>query len=152
MTMEIDKRKKSPIHKALDKLIEANGGSVTKKDIVAEALKPGTAFNKEAEKSGLLDLKKAQLFALTTWAGGILQSYRVYVTIAENRDPVRVRGIVSLLSDRGKSGYRSLVTVMSDDGKRAELLETAKRELAAFRKKYAILEELAPVFQAADSL
>ena len=152
--MEIDKRKKSDLHKALDVLIEKQGGSVTKEQIVSEAMKPDTVFHKAAAKAGLFDPVKAQRFALMTWATGVLQSYRVYVTTEERQDPVRVRGIVSLIGDRGKGneGYRPLLAVMNDKTKRAELLETAKRELASFRKKYAILEELAPVFAALDAV
>ena len=152
--MEIDKRKKSELHKALDALIVKNGGAVTKEQIVSEAMKPDTVFHKAAEKAGLFDPTKTQRYALMTWATGVLHSYRVYVTTEERQDPVRVRGIVSLINDRGKGkeGYRPLLSVMNDEEKRAELLETAKRELAAFRKKYAILEELAPVFAALDEV
>lgn len=149
--MDIDKRKKSKIHQEIDALIERNGGTVTKEQVVEEAMNPETALHAAAKKQGLFDPEKAQRFALLTWAQTVLHTYHVYVTV-ENKEPIRTRAMVSLISDRGKGGYRPVVQVLSDKEKRLELLETAKRELIAFRKKFAILQELAPIFEAVDAL
>jgi len=147
--MEIDKRKKSKVHQELDIIIARNGGTITKENIVEEAMKPETALHKAAEKQGLFDPDKAQRFALLTWATTVLHSYHVYVTV-EQRE-IKTRAIVSLYTDRGKNGYRNVLAVLGDGDQRAQLLETAKRELAAFRKKYAVLTELAPIFEAIEN-
>lgn len=63
------------------------------------------------------------------------------------------RVYVSLTGDRNEDGgYRAVVDVMQDEEARAIMLEEAKDELAAFRRKYAILKELSAVFEAIDKL
>lgn len=61
-----------------------------------------------------------------------------------------VRAFFSLQSGfRKNSGlYESTITILGDDLKREKLLETAKKELEAFKKKYEMLSELANVFEA----
>ena len=60
--------------------------------------------------------------------------------------------MVSLTTDRGENGYRQLVNVLSDDEMRETLMSDAKKEMAWFKKKYAILTELAPVFTAIEAV
>lgn len=81
---------------------------------------------------------------------------RVAVTVLPNStEPVRA--FVSLSTERGKaqpgrvtggSGYRLITKVLTDEQAREQLLADALRELEAFRRKYARLAELAPVFKA----
>ena len=59
-----------------------------------------------------------------------------------------VRAYVSLQDDRGRNGYRSITDVMSDDRLREKLLAEARRDMSLFRQKYAVLKELAQVFEA----
>lgn len=64
-----------------------------------------------------------------------------------------VRAYVSLPSERGPSGgYRNTVEVLDDAAMRRELLAAARRELAAFSKKYAVLQEVSAVIAAAKPL
>lgn len=77
----------------------------------------------------------------------------VKMTMPDKLDVVSVRAYVSLPSDRKSGrGYRSLATVMDHADLRAELLDTAKRELRAFRRKYKTLTELAEVHSAIDRI
>lgn len=76
---------------------------------------------------------------------------RVAVIIIEPEQTSPVRAYVSLLGDRPVgNGYRTTVEVLADAGKRRRLLQQALSDLAVFRRKYALLSELAEVFAAAD--
>lgn len=57
---------------------------------------------------------------------------------------------VSLSSDRKEQGggYRPLTTVLADKDMRAQLLADACAEMERFQQKYAMLKELAGVFDA----
>lgn len=61
---------------------------------------------------------------------------------------------VSMQADREEEGggYRTLVEVLSDEEQRERLLAEAMEELAAFRRKYSRLKELAAVFAALDEV
>lgn len=68
-----------------------------------------------------------------------------------------VRGIVSPVNERrSKSnptgGYSPIEAVLADPARRSALLSTAHRELAAVRKKFEALDELASVWAAIDEL
>lgn len=65
-----------------------------------------------------------------------------------------IRAYVSLTSDRYKDGggYRATTTVLSDKDMRAQLLADALSELIAFKTKYAMLKELAGVFDAIQAI
>ena len=65
-----------------------------------------------------------------------------------------VRAFFSLQSGFRKNAgtYEGTITIMSNEEKRQKLLDNAKRELEAFRKKYELLTELSEVFAAIDSV
>jgi len=76
---------------------------------------------------------------------------KVSVTILEpDTKPVPV--FVSLVQDRKQQdgGYRALVDVMSDADLRAKLLSQAFAEFDSWQAKYHALEQLAPIFAAAE--
>lgn len=149
---EIDKRKKSKMHSEIDAIIKKNDGAINRELVIKEAHKKGTALHEDFEKRGLFDATKAMKFAQLTYAGMILRQYKVWVSV-EDKEPVNVRALVSLTTDRKhEGGYRPIVNVMSDTEKRETLLEDARRDLATFKKKYAVLSELAPVFAAIDQV
>ncbi len=58
---------------------------------------------------------------------------------------------VSLMADRTRpgGGYREVSTVLASDALRAELLETALRELASWTRRYHMLTELVSAVSAA---
>lgn len=70
--------------------------------------------------------------------------------VIEEQKQEPIRAFFSLQNGfRKNSGtYESTITIMSDDIKREKLLENAKKELEAFKKKYQLLSELADVFEA----
>jgi hypothetical protein len=78
----------------------------------------------------------------------------VVITLVSNGNDCETRSMVSLSSGRVKGGgqYRMITTVMEDADMKAQLLSDALSELEAFRRKYAILSELAGVFELVDKL
>lgn len=78
---------------------------------------------------------------------------RVAVTILPHYDkPIRV--FVSLKEDRlvEGGGYRTIVEVMSDEDLRLQLIKEALADLQAWERKYNVLTELAPIFEAAKTV
>lgn len=84
-------------------------------------------------------------------ARGIISN--LSIVIEENKQ-APVRAFFSLQSGfRENSGiYESTITIMDDSDKREKLLNTAKRELDAFMRKYQMLTELASVFAAINEI
>lgn len=73
---------------------------------------------------------------------------RAIVTIPEaGASRSEVRAFVHV-----QNTYQPMAVVISDADKMADLLNSALKELSAFRCKYSHLEELATVFDAIDSL
>ena len=62
---------------------------------------------------------------------------------------VEIRAFVSVPEPRA---YEPIKVVIQNKDKRDYMLEQAKKELQAFQRKYAILTELEPVFEAIESL
>lgn len=62
------------------------------------------------------------------------------------------RAYVSPLSIRGEKSYVKLTDAMDDTTMREEMLERAKRELKALKKRYQQLDELAKVWDAVEMI
>lgn len=83
----------------------------------------------------------------------IIVSVRVHIAPRPDMPPIKVRAYASLASDRlSGGGYRPIEVVLSEPDARAELLQTALRELDALRKRYAALAELATLFAELDAV
>lgn len=74
----------------------------------------------------------------------------VVLSVPGANEERRVHMAVSLPADRGAVGYRLMSEVLNDPEQRDQLLRAAMRELAAFRKKYGALSELAELFAVMD--
>jgi len=128
----------------LEKIRTANGGFLTPEAVVSVAkdednpLHPYFTWD-DTEAAHKWRLEQAR------------KLIRLSVTIVK-QDTQPVRAYVSLLNDRGKNGYRATIDVLNDEDLRDQLLHCALRELAAFRNKYAVLSELAELFEVADRL
>lgn len=83
---------------------------------------------------------------------------RVRVVMVNYRDetesPVSVFINVKKQDDDGvvRPRYVHVNKVLRDEDLRQQMLENARRELATFRNKYAVLSELARVFDAIDEI
>lgn len=74
---------------------------------------------------------------------------RSVVTVQETHSgqPVSVRAFVQTETE-----YKPISVAMSSEEQMEELLGTALQELSAFRRKYAVLSALMPVFSAIDQI
>jgi hypothetical protein len=78
-------------------------------------------------------------------AKALVRYVRIIIPTPEHRTII-VRMFASLPSDRfSGAGYRTLSSVLSDEEKKRELVISALRELEAFQRRYANLQELAGV-------
>lgn len=136
------------IAEELKEIRAMNGGTIPPRAVVNYARDPSTRLHSRFTWD---DSEAAEQYRL--WQAR--QVLRVYVNVEmpERKNPVRVRPIVSLPSDRkAGNGYRMLADVMENEDYRLEMLDMAKRELSAFRKKYKTLSELSEVHNAIDSI
>lgn len=93
------------------------------------------------------DAKAAERYR-ETQASYIIRS--VEVVVDEGKPPTRA--FVSVKVEDERSEYQSAEVMLRTADGRETLLESAKRELAQFQRKYSDLKELADVFAAADRL
>ena len=122
--------------------LEAEHGALTPEDVLTEAQEPASALH------GFFtwdDSEAARLHRLAE-ARDLIRS--VTVTYIGADEPARtVRAFVHY----GEEGvYESVARVLGDDEKRAALLAMALADLAAWKRKYADLKELAKVFRAIE--
>lgn len=136
------------IKNELEHIGQTNGGILRPADVVEFAKNPKTGLHSYFNWD---DSKAAHAYRIIQ-AQKIIRVTVEVLDDSESKKPQRV--YVSLPSDRNEDGggYRTLVSVMSDETKRSELLEYAKKEAMAFKRKYNELEELSEVFSAIDSL
>lgn len=120
-------------------LLDKNDGQITAEQLVEYARShPESALHRsftwdDAEAAAKWRLEQAQQ---------ILRTYHVRIEVGGN-EPVTIRGVVSLPSDRGAEHlYRSTIRVLSNEDQTQEMIEQAKRELAAFRAKYDMLRKI----------
>ena len=106
------------------------------------------------------DSQAAEKFRLLQ-ARGLIRRVKVSVIRASTEAKVvtvaAVREFVSNQSERAsrrnpEGGYASIVDVLNEPDRRADMLATARAELAALRRKYEALNELAIVWIEIDKL
>ena len=136
----------------IEALALRNGGIITPQILVAYARdNPLSALHRCFQWD---DEQAAEMWRLAQ-AGKLIRRHVVKIEAADG-DTIRIRGFVSLPSDRGPDHtYRSTVRLLNDRDQTAELLAQAKAELAAFRNKYAALQAVAkmgPLFDAIDGI
>ena len=83
-----------------------------------------------------------------TQAAYIIRS--VEVTVEKSNKPTRA--FVYTVTDNHKREYQSIGYVLQNTGSREYMLNQAKRELLAFKRKYQTLSELAYVFAAIEGV
>ena len=82
-------------------------------------------------------------------AGNVIR-HIVRVVVNEKGEENHVRKF--FVVDHGTKIYEPVELILHDEDKTAMLLDQAKRELKAFKAKYACLEELASVMNAIDNI
>ena len=129
----------------LEYLVERNGGTITPQIVVEAARKEKSVLHSYFDWN---DTTAAFQYRLEQ-ARRLIRTW-VYILPQKPQRPMRV--MVSLSEDRGEDGYRRLADVMGDVELREKLLIEAKRDMSYFRRKYAMLSELAEVFAAMDKV
>lgn len=133
-----------------DELIQVaeQGGGVLKPASVVEFARtnPDSALHGEFEWNDGAAAEKYRLQQART-------VIRAQVTVLDE-GPTEIRAWVSIQQDRTTQGggYRPVREVMSEEDKRRQLLTAALAQLAAWRRRYAQLSELAVVFAASDEV
>jgi hypothetical protein len=143
-------RRVRQVRAEIEKIAAANDGVITPEMIVAYARdNPLSALHRIIEWN---DTKAAEQWRLSQ-AAMLIRKYVIKVE-GDDGETIKIRGFVSLPSDRGAEGtYRSTLRVLSDEEQTAELIATALVELNSFRTKYAAIRKaarMAPVFEAID--
>jgi len=132
------------VREELEAIRDTHGGVLRPEDIVEYARDEETELHSRFEWD---DEKAGHEYRL--WQAR--QIVRVTV-IYEEHIQETVRCYVSLADDREKKGggYRALVDVMSDAELRSKLLQQAWDDFMGWKRKYNQLQELAPIFEAAE--
>jgi len=131
----------------LDSIAMEHGGILRASDVVEFARNPDTALHKKFEWD---DTKAAERYRINQ-ASHIIKCHVTYIP-AEQSEPVKVRGYISLPSMRGNQEYRNTEDILDNDDWRCEMLDMALKELKSFRQKYEVLSELASTWEKVDQI
>jgi hypothetical protein len=128
----------------------SNGGRLTPASVLEYAQDESTALWKCIDEAGLWDDSVAAEKARLSFCQHVI--IRVRVSVIDNGKPINIRAYVNLANERRteEGGYRLISEVASTDEGQEQLLETALGELKAFRNKYALLKQLAPILASID--
>ena len=138
-----NRMKLEQVQTELEQIRKANNGLLKPEHVVEFAKDPNTALHRHFEWD---DTEAARLFRLVQ-AGAVI---RLCVTVLQEDVPP-VRTYVSLPSDRVEGGgYRSTREVVNDESRRQEMLRDALERLNAWKRRYAHLQALLPVFDAME--
>jgi hypothetical protein len=132
-------------------LLDKKGDKVEASDVLASAASPRSPLHPEFEWD---DTKAAREHRLLQ-ARNLLNAIKVIYVTVEHGEPKSIEySFVSAIQNTDEGGqahyYISTEEGLKKPDQRAEMLENALSELRAFRRKYAVLTELASVFAAID--
>jgi hypothetical protein len=134
---------------ALETLWNGNGGHLAPEDVVVEAAKRRSVLHPYFEWD---DTEAARQYRLSQ-AGYLIRA--IVVSPAESEPPFEpVRAFVSVggPDDEQARSFTHIREAMRDEELRGQVLQRARAELVAWRKRYADLQAFAEVFAAVDSL
>lgn len=152
--MKLTEGKRKEVKAELDKLARTRKG-LTPETVVESARSKSSPLHKYFTWEDTEAARRWREYQ----AAALIRSVSVVIERPLCR-PVEVRAYVNTreidkdgcinLGNKGK--YQSVTAVLQEPTKREQMLEQAKRELKAFRIKYAILDELAKVWEAVDQV
>lgn len=130
----------------LNEICKRNRGILRAEDVVEYAADPNTQLH---SKFTWDDDEASRLWRLHE-ARNLIRVAVIY----EKKANKEIKAFVSMMDDRtGEGGgYRLTATVLSNADMRQKLLQEAKEELMVFRDKYAMLNELANIFEAINKV
>jgi hypothetical protein len=134
---------------ALKAIAASNNGLLQKSAVLDAARDPGSPLHEHFT----WDQEEASAKWLLVEAGLLIRRVKVERAIDEDH-VIKYRVYHSLASDRLQNGggYRTIDAIMSDDHRKAELLRTALKELANFKRRYSVLSELTQLTAAIDEV
>ena len=127
--------------------IERKHGRITPGNVLEESRPTGAVLHSLFEWNDSAAAEKFRLEQAREVIGNI-----AVVRMIEGRPTEPVRAFVNLVPANRERGYSSIVKVLSNREYAHQLLETALAEFQALRNKYAILVELAELFDVIDEL
>jgi hypothetical protein len=150
------------ISEELSEIQSMNDGLIDPVKVVDYARNPDTSLHKKfqwddtvaAEKYRIYQARQIIRLELVVINQDIQGKAYILADVTEEKGKI-VRAFVSLEDDRQSEdsrGYRSVMDVLSSEDLRAKMLEQAKNDMNIFRRKYAVLNELAKVFEAMDEV
>jgi hypothetical protein len=121
---------------------------LTPDDVVTDAKKKTSPLHDkftwdDSEAGHKWRLREAQM---------LIQNLKIKIVDTREETETVIRMAVSVFMPSGDQKYVTVERAVSDDDMRVQMLETAKRDMNAFRRKYAILSELSAVFAALDQV
>lgn len=132
----------------MEALFRDNGGTLTPRQVLEFAQNPETALYSAFTWDDTEAADKYRVFE----ARSLIRRTFVVMEVPGSNEERRVHMAVSLPQDRGGKGYRLMSHALGDPELRDQLLRSAMRELASFRKKYSDLNELAELFAVIDQV
>lgn len=143
------------VYAELERIAKANKGHLTPDAVLKNAASKRSPIHKYFTWD---DSEAAHHWRLTQ-AAMLIRSVKVNVEMHDQDKPLVCRAFVNVAStqrddeDKAAPGvYVPLEVALKVDDYRTQMLENASSELAAFRRKYAVLRELAGVFAEIDKL
>jgi hypothetical protein len=134
------------VGKHLEKLRKQARGELTPLDVVNDARAANSPLHSFFEWD---DSEAAEQYRLQQARGLIRAVVAVYVQ--EDKPAIRTKAFVHI-NESGAPHYRDAAHAMSQVSTRKAVLQSAWRELQAWRKKYSDLKEFSQLFETIDSL
>lgn len=146
------------ITEELFEIQKKNGGILNPRDVVNYARNKFTALHKKFQWDDTIAAEEYRI-----WQARHIIRLEVDIIppvstgkrqiVTDIKTAKQTRSFISLSTDReADGGYRSMVAVLSNKSLREQMLEDAKNDMNIFRRKYAVLSELAEVFAAMDKI
>lgn len=153
MDVSVKDMEQERIRAALLAIAEKNGGYLAPESVVEEARDPEHPLH---DRFTWDDDEAAEKYRLVE-ARGLIRRVNIKIVIpAAKEEPVTVTVVRQFESRQSKrneeGGYEEIRDIMSNADSRSELVEQVRRELFAYRKRYARLSELADVWAAVDAI
>ena len=137
------------IGQELDHLIEIHGQKLQAEKVVEAAESPMNPLHRVFEWD---DSEAARQYRVVQ-AQHLLRSVQVTITTPEKKEvTMRLTVTRERPAQPGKHFYSTTEYALADPELRAEVLKQALREMSAFRRKYAELAELIPIFTIIDRM
>ncbi len=128
---------------------ESSINTVTPERIVEDARQPESILHPQFEWDDAVAAEEYRLITARNLVGSL-----VYVEVQEHEVRGNVRAFVQVRDEatRKSAGYAPMVYAMTQQNLRDQVLERAKQEIEAWRRRYADMEEFAELFRVLDEV